>query len=134
VSSVGIGRSRASPQVYEHRHICFFRHALALDERHVKFLPEYIHGGESVVQKGIPNRSRNDPSRGVVPNHLGKTLSQAKLRRGDGASMTIEIGRESASKVKQDHHTSEEETVQPCMKEVWFAGSHSDVYVLEPCG
>ena len=26
-------------------HICFFRHALALDERRVKFMPEYARGG-----------------------------------------------------------------------------------------
>ena len=27
------------------RHVCEFRHALALDERRVKFLPEYVNGG-----------------------------------------------------------------------------------------
>ena len=27
------------------RHVCKFRHALALDERRVKFLPEYVNGG-----------------------------------------------------------------------------------------
>jgi hypothetical protein len=26
-------------------HTCYFRHALALDERRVKFLPEYACGG-----------------------------------------------------------------------------------------
>jgi hypothetical protein len=26
-------------------HVCVFRHALALDERRVKFLPEYVNGG-----------------------------------------------------------------------------------------
>ncbi|EGN98559.1 hypothetical protein SERLA73DRAFT_18293, partial [Serpula lacrymans var. lacrymans S7.3] len=26
-------------------HVCYFRHALALDERRVKFLPEYARGG-----------------------------------------------------------------------------------------
>ena len=26
-------------------HVCKFRHALALDERRVKFLPEYANGG-----------------------------------------------------------------------------------------
>jgi len=26
-------------------HVCYFRHALALDERRVKFLPEYAYGG-----------------------------------------------------------------------------------------
>ena len=29
--------------------ICYFRHALALDERRVKFLPEYVLGGQSYV-------------------------------------------------------------------------------------
>ena len=28
-------------------HVCYFRHALALDERRVKFLPEYAYGGTS---------------------------------------------------------------------------------------
>ena len=28
-------------------HICYFRHALALDERRVKFLPEYAYGGSA---------------------------------------------------------------------------------------
>jgi hypothetical protein len=27
------------------QHVCVFRHALALDERRVKFLPEYVNGG-----------------------------------------------------------------------------------------
>ena len=134
MSSVGISWSRALPQVYEHRHICFFHHALALDECCVKFLPEYIHGGKSVIQKGIFNWSKNGLSCGVLPDYLRKTLPQAKLWWGDGASVTFEIDRELASNVEQDHPTSEEETVQPCMKEVWFAGSHSDVYVLEPHG
>ncbi|EEC00075.1 hypothetical protein MPER_00063, partial [Moniliophthora perniciosa FA553] len=26
-------------------HVCFFRHALAIDERRVKFLPEFANGG-----------------------------------------------------------------------------------------
>ena len=33
-------------------HACYFRHALALDERRVKFLPEYAYGG-----LGPPNES-----------------------------------------------------------------------------
>jgi hypothetical protein len=53
-------------------HICTVRHALALDERRVKFLPEYINHG--------------DPT---------------------STSLPIDI------------------------KEVWFAGSHSDMYVQQ---
>ena len=29
------------------KHVCYFRHALALDERRVKFLPEYAYGGSA---------------------------------------------------------------------------------------
>ena len=44
--------------------ICYFRHALALDERRVKFLPEYVCGGESYndrtekAQAQLPSTSR----------------------------------------------------------------------------
>ncbi|KIM36837.1 hypothetical protein M413DRAFT_285325 [Hebeloma cylindrosporum] len=45
VSSVGVIRGRNLPLTDSAEHVCFFRHALALDERRVKFLPEYVHGG-----------------------------------------------------------------------------------------
>jgi uncharacterized protein (DUF2235 family) len=48
VSSIGVFRGKSLPYTDEfNNHICYFRHALALDERRVKFLPEYICGGES---------------------------------------------------------------------------------------
>ncbi|KAK0186389.1 hypothetical protein F5146DRAFT_129011 [Armillaria mellea] len=46
VSSVGI-ESQPLPLTKSASHICFFRHGLALDERRVKFLPEYLAGGRS---------------------------------------------------------------------------------------
>ncbi len=55
---------------------CYFRHALALDERRVKFLPEFVCGGETATER----------------IHI----------EGD----------------------------QPRVKEVWFIGTHSDVYVF----
>ncbi|KAF7349705.1 hypothetical protein MSAN_01697300 [Mycena sanguinolenta] len=42
VSSVGIFRNKYYPGAQSAENICFFRHALALDERRVKFLPEYV--------------------------------------------------------------------------------------------
>ena len=36
---------------------CYFRHALALDERRVKFLPEYVWGGTSLPLIGAPESS-----------------------------------------------------------------------------
>ena len=48
VASVGIVRGNPFPLTSSAAHICTFRHALALNERRVKFLPEYIDGGSSV--------------------------------------------------------------------------------------
>lgn len=46
VSSVGFVRGKnLSGTIDGMKHVCFFRHALALDERRVKFLPEYACGG-----------------------------------------------------------------------------------------
>ncbi|KAF4616714.1 hypothetical protein D9613_008834 [Agrocybe pediades] len=74
VSSIGLVReAKMLPgTVNGMKHVCFFRHALALDERRVKFLPEYANGG-----KGPDEEATSGP----IP------------------------------------HT----------KEVWFAGTHSDI-------
>ncbi|KAJ8473042.1 hypothetical protein ONZ45_g16445 [Pleurotus djamor] len=46
VSSIGVFRGRSFPETVSGMgHVCSFRHALALDERRVKFLPEYANGG-----------------------------------------------------------------------------------------
>ncbi|KAJ7441244.1 hypothetical protein FB451DRAFT_1058209 [Mycena latifolia] len=49
VSSVGVFRGKPLPLTSSARHICTFRHALALDECRVKFLPEYVDGGSSTA-------------------------------------------------------------------------------------
>ncbi|EIM79559.1 uncharacterized protein STEHIDRAFT_69301 [Stereum hirsutum FP-91666 SS1] len=49
VSSVGVIRDKTLPGTTEGmKHANFFRHALALDERRVKFLPEYAYEGCSL--------------------------------------------------------------------------------------
>jgi len=84
VSSVGIVRDKVHPHTADGmHHTCFFRHALALDERRVKFLPEYVHGGTALPRKP-PSEEPRQP------------------------------------------YTKE----RPHVKEVWFRGSHSDMYVL----
>ncbi|THU84854.1 hypothetical protein K435DRAFT_686688, partial [Dendrothele bispora CBS 962.96] len=46
VSSIGIARGPSLPETTTGmKHVCAFRHALALDEQRVKFLPEYANGG-----------------------------------------------------------------------------------------
>jgi uncharacterized protein (DUF2235 family) len=75
VSSIGFFRGRSLPETTTGmHHVCVFRHALALDECRVKFLPKYVNG-------------RLNPD--VSDEH-------DKPKYGD-------------------------------VKEVWFAGSHSDM-------
>ncbi|KAI0028425.1 hypothetical protein K488DRAFT_35083, partial [Vararia minispora EC-137] len=46
VSSIGFARDKSLPNSADGmKHVCYFRHALALDEKRVKFLPEYVNGG-----------------------------------------------------------------------------------------
>jgi uncharacterized protein (DUF2235 family) len=50
VSSVGMFRRKSLPMTDKFNNdICYFRHALALDELRVKFQPEYVCGGESYI-------------------------------------------------------------------------------------
>ncbi|KAJ7506852.1 hypothetical protein B0H11DRAFT_1707001, partial [Mycena galericulata] len=73
VSSVGVLRGQPLPLTTSADHICHFRHALALDECRVRFLPEYVHS--------------------TIPHTIAPSL------RGT-------------------------------IKEVWFAGTHSDILDL----
>ncbi|KAJ3476738.1 hypothetical protein NLI96_g10956 [Meripilus lineatus] len=47
VASIGFGRTRPGTNNL-HEYVCFIRHALALDEIRVKFLPEYLFGGNPI--------------------------------------------------------------------------------------
>ncbi|KAJ7455894.1 hypothetical protein FB451DRAFT_640172 [Mycena latifolia] len=85
VSSVGVAREKPLPLTGSADHVCIFRHALALDECRVKFLPEYVDGGSSI----------HSPE------------GQSRPER-------------SATMPRTAHSTRD-------VKEVWFAGTHSDI-------
>jgi hypothetical protein len=57
VSSIGFTRGKAMlpGTVDRMKHVCYFRHALALDEWRVKFLPEYAYSGFAKPLKPIDN-------------------------------------------------------------------------------
>ncbi|KAG1750351.1 uncharacterized protein EDB91DRAFT_1217017 [Suillus paluster] len=93
VSSVGVRKAKNLPSTDTCDHVCYFRQALALDERRVKFLPEYVYG------------SMSDRSNWVEDKPSSFSKDEDKL---------------SSSPKGQDH-----------IKEVWFAGSHSDVHPLD---
>ncbi|KAJ7613528.1 hypothetical protein FB45DRAFT_759109 [Roridomyces roridus] len=52
VSSVGLFSRKVYPGAQSADNICFVRHALALDERRVKFLPEYVTAPRSSFERG----------------------------------------------------------------------------------
>jgi hypothetical protein len=58
VSSVGVFRNKYYPGAELADNICFFRHALALDERRVKFLPEYVVAKKEWFSPGEFGRPR----------------------------------------------------------------------------
>ncbi|KAJ7682943.1 hypothetical protein B0H17DRAFT_942331 [Mycena rosella] len=77
VSSVGVFRGKPPPLSSSAQHICTFRHALALDERRVKFLPEYVDGGSSTASiAGGPLMSKNG---GGIKKNLDLNLSSVPL-------------------------------------------------------
>ena len=73
VSSIGVVRGkRLLPGTTDGmQHVCFFRHALALDERRVKFLPEYAYGGGGPPLKVNPddNNAAQDPV-SAIPDRI----------------------------------------------------------------
>ena len=68
VSAVGTGRGhRALPGTIQGMtHVCYFRHALALDERRVMFQPEYAWGGTTTPPVG-PAGPPSGTSHGTHP-------------------------------------------------------------------
>lgn len=60
MSSIGFLRAKELRGVSDGlAHVRYLRHALALDECRVKFLPEYVNQGVCVIGRQIPQQSRN---------------------------------------------------------------------------
>ncbi|KAF9552769.1 WD40 repeat-like protein [Agrocybe pediades] len=115
VSSIGIVRGKKPlPGTSEGMgHVCFFRHALALDERRVRFLPEYAYGSST-----------------LPPNRQGSSVAMEPSSTGAGEKAPA---RENNSEADGQPSTTAENLVQfvtktrPQCLEVWFAGTHSDI-------
>ena len=111
-------------------HVCFFRHALALDERRVKFLPEYARGGAGPS----PDSTTTTTDRGVF-EYSNSSSDRKPLAPGaapdaaeDGAvAPSSEMGAPSPD--DGGAAAVGAQRVRPHTKEVWFAGCHSDMCV-----
>ena len=88
-------------------HVCYFRHALALDERRVKFLPEYAYGGKATNDQ--PQGANNPTTQDVNPKPGDPAQPEERCAVADSKA-----GKTSS---QQRPHTLE----------VWFAGTHSDM-------
>ncbi|KAG8769354.1 hypothetical protein FRC12_005007 [Ceratobasidium sp. 428] len=91
VASVGL-TNRPFPLTDKCDHITHFRHALALDERRVKFVPEHIKHKYDLVEDPTTEEPE-DPTSGAV-----EWVSPEEEAKGNVS-----------------------------VKEVWFAGAHSDI-------
>ncbi|EDR04404.1 uncharacterized protein LACBIDRAFT_304666 [Laccaria bicolor S238N-H82] len=116
VSSIGIARGKKMlPRTVDGmKHVCFFRHALALDERRVKFLPEYAYGGSA---SGAKPDDKNPPSL----DHGSSEKCDNPSTKNEGAT-TKDIS--PSDRVDRSQGMNK---LHPQILEVWFAGTHSDI-------
>ena len=106
-------------------HVCYFRHALALDERRVKFLPEYAYGGTATKP---PAKLQGDTASPVTPENLhgGNTGSEESSTLDDGFSDSkLSINKKAVDDRSQARMKLKGNP--PHTMEVWFAGTHSDM-------
>lgn len=108
VSSVGMvrGKGMFPGTIDGMKHVCYFRHALALDERRVKFLPEYAYGGRTFCGDH-PNGVKES-----TPITVAEKVEDKPPQIEDDASPQVGI-QLTGSRLQT--------------KEVWFAGTHSDM-------
>ena len=99
------------------KHVCFFRHALALDERRVKFLPEYAYRGSATSSN--PD-DKNPPS----VNHRSSEKGTNPSTRDEGETTT---NTSPSDEVDRSQGMNRERVKHPQTLEVWFAGTHSDM-------
>ena len=96
------------------KHVCFFRHALALDERRVKFLPEYAYGGSATGAKpddeNPSNVNHGSSENGNNPSTKNEGETTEDIPPNDGVDCSQSMNK-----------------VHPKTLEVWFAGTHSDM-------
>ena len=139
-------------------HACHFRHALALDELRVKFMPEYFHEMNSQTDQGKSKyivtspdvehaASPSNDQRESTVNDNGTNLSKGKQKATEIKEVGVGKSKDIGTSFGAEHATSptsewrkstiSDNGTDPAdgkkkpteIKEVWFAGSHSDVCV-----
>ncbi|OBZ68929.1 hypothetical protein A0H81_11005 [Grifola frondosa] len=104
---VGLYKHKASPGTNNPYISCYFRHALALDERRVIFLPLYACFGESGSERRAKANGSDSP-----PTSLHDLKVAAQTAEYENLQTRSEDKGNPAS---------------PRIKEVWFSGTHHDI-------
>ena len=89
----------------------YFRHAIALDEHRLKFLPQFY-------VDNVPSKSKEKSKSEAPSAESEKTKSKAPDEGG-----IEEVDREKRRKTAYKDHGSDTRRPQPVM-EVWFSGVH----------
>ncbi|KAJ7774479.1 hypothetical protein DFH07DRAFT_986247, partial [Mycena maculata] len=119
VSPTGLVRGPPGPLPSSADHVCIVRHALALDERKVNLLSAYAGSDASPPPIFIENDESASADTKIstetkIVDEVGKSISKFSHKLGRRAeSMDIQISE--ARKNPRD------------LKEVWFAGTHTDM-------
>ncbi|KAJ7202268.1 hypothetical protein GGX14DRAFT_570775 [Mycena pura] len=95
VSSVGIFRGQPLPLTTSADHICHFRHALALDERRVRFLPEYVHSTPPKVTEDHEDLEKRSAS-SQEPKRTSKEVwfagTHSDIGGGNRKNISLDLG------------------------------------------
>ncbi|KAF8833616.1 hypothetical protein BDN67DRAFT_985910, partial [Paxillus ammoniavirescens] len=102
-------------------HACHFRHALALDEQRVKFIPEYFQEMNTRTDNLKPDNTQNETSLRIPDETLGVVDEEEPIATDDNRPEATNV--ESAGPAGGNSGISQISNI----KEVWFAGSHADV-------
>ena len=97
------------------KHVCYFRHALALDGRRVKFLPEYAYGGTTY-------RTSEDPDK--LDNNNSWLASESEFEKGSSGNAPPTSNKNAVGRSQTSRESTRD---RPQTLEVWFAGTHSDM-------
>ncbi|KAJ7476099.1 hypothetical protein FB451DRAFT_267004 [Mycena latifolia] len=148
VSSVGLFVGQPLPLTTSADHICIFRHALALDECRVRFMPEYINRGDSQTSENLeiakddgssetsstsapanfPERKQQPTPDGDATGPEAEGLSQQRPSGTKGATKPEDRVKDTDPSKQQLPDTKPDAKRKRCdIKEVWFAGTHSDM-------
>jgi hypothetical protein len=141
VASVGIISGRTLPFVNSNKAITHFRHAISLDERRAKFRPNFYHRPEDSTDPKQPasksffglrrrtNTYKKNPDGPSIDDFISLSKKAQKImskQRLNDSGKALGAG-DGPSGPSDEDEDMEDEPVITDVKEVWFAGCHSDV-------